>query len=131
MGVWSIQPAGNDYALDWLSGAIESPIIEAIGYALEQFLEDTSSDKWRHEAEIASALLVDLTTMSDTKYIQFNFWDLANRRGLWDKATKAINALRGDEKWTMSWPRPEEKIEVLTRLANEIELAKTPRGAII
>ena len=124
MGAWNEEPMGNDGALDWIANAIEYPVINAIVAALDSFLKDGSDDRVKEEAEAAVALLLDLTSRTEVKYVRLSFRSMANDKGLWEKATGVISALESNEKWLSQWSHPEKKKAVLKRLIDEIGFAK-------
>jgi hypothetical protein len=128
MGAWGEEPAENDEAQEWFANSIEQPIIEAVEYALEQFVRDTADDVKKAQAEAAAALLIDLTTNSSgLKYIRFDIGRLASEQGLWDRAIEAIKTLLSEQSWLGQWSRPQKKADVLNELILDLGAAKNRR----
>jgi hypothetical protein len=124
MGTWSVEPTGNDEALEWIANAIEYPLSNAIELAITQLLSDPADDVIK--AEAAVALLIDLTSAAYTpKYwgISVNF--IALDKGLFELATSAIITLLSQEKWLAEFGNPHDKIVVLKRLLAELAVAET------
>jgi hypothetical protein len=122
MGAWSVEPTGNDEALEWISNSIEFPLIGAINGTIDRFLSDASDDTRKAELETAIALLLDLTIDPPTfKYVRLDIDYLARDQGLLDKSILAINRLQTDAKWLSGWNDPQEKATVLNGLLTALE----------
>ena len=123
MGAWSEESTGNDSAQEWLANAIEYPITQAISEALDQFVADSLDDVKKAEAEAAVALLLDLAANARLKHVQFEF-GFELEQGLWDKAIAALELLLRQDTWLKQWTNPNRKVEVLSQLLSEVQVAK-------
>jgi hypothetical protein len=125
MGDWGVQPADNDVAQEWLVNSVAAPMLEAIKRALGRLLEDASDDQTKIEAEVAVALLLDLTAdVGGLKYIRFNVSHVVSYLGLWVPAVDAIKTLLSQKEWLANWGDPQIKGDVLNRLLAELEVVK-------
>ena len=122
MGAWNEEPTGNDEAQEWIVNSVEQPMIDAIKTALSRFLEDSSDDVQKAEAEVAVALLLDITAKAGGfRYVQLDASYIASEQGLWHMAVEAIKSLLLQKKWLAEWGNPQKKTDVLNQLLAELE----------
>src|SRR5262249_28598321 len=119
MGAWGYKPLENDYALEWLTNDIETPMMKAIRRTFYGFLRSKRSDDVRkHEVEAAASLLIQYSRINE------EFASRSRDDKLWTLGIKGIQKLIRDKAWLHGWNEPSQKERTLVGLLSELRRVK-------